>query len=120
LGEHLAQVPLDGARTEEQLRADLRVRQSFASEPCDLSLLWSQFVAGLGDALAHSLAGGQQFTSGTVRERLHADRLEQLVRRSQLCARVDAAILATQPLPVEQMCPSEVGPESRAPQAVDG
>ena len=66
------------------------------------------------------LAGGEQLTSGALRERLHADRLEQLVRRSQLRARVDAAILSAQPLPVEEMRTCEVGPEPRAPQAVDG
>jgi hypothetical protein len=36
LGEYLAQVPLDGARAEEEPRADLWVRQSIASEPRDL------------------------------------------------------------------------------------
>ena len=36
LGEHLAQVPLDGARAEEQPRADLRVRQAVAGQPGDL------------------------------------------------------------------------------------
>ena len=29
-GEHVARVPLDGARADEQLRADLRVRQALA------------------------------------------------------------------------------------------
>jgi hypothetical protein len=39
LGEYLAQVPFDRARAEEQLGADLRVRQAVAGEPGDL-LLW--------------------------------------------------------------------------------
>ncbi len=39
LAEHLVQVPLDGARTEEQLGADLRVGQAVAGEPRDLLLL---------------------------------------------------------------------------------
>jgi hypothetical protein len=39
LGEHLAEMPLDGARTEEELRADLRVRQAISGEPGDLLFL---------------------------------------------------------------------------------
>ena len=79
-----------------------------------------QLVARLGGPPAHPLARGQQLAPGTLGERLHADRHEQLVGRAQLCARVDAAILAAQPLPVEEMRACEVGPEPRAPQAVDG
>lgn len=36
LGEHLAQVPLHGARAEEQPRADLGIRRPVASEPSEL------------------------------------------------------------------------------------
>jgi hypothetical protein len=39
LGEHLAQAPLDLPRRQEQLRADLRVRQAVAGQPGDLLLL---------------------------------------------------------------------------------
>ena len=39
LGEHVAQVPLDGAWAEEQAGADLRVREPVAGELGDLSLL---------------------------------------------------------------------------------
>ena len=47
LGEHLGQVPFDGARGQEQLRADLRVRQAVAGQPGDLLLLRGELVARL-------------------------------------------------------------------------
>jgi hypothetical protein len=43
LGEHRAQVPLDGARTEEQLGADLRVCQPVAGQAGDVPLLRGKF-----------------------------------------------------------------------------
>ena len=39
LREDLPQMPFDGARAQEQPRADLRVREPVAREPCDLPLL---------------------------------------------------------------------------------
>jgi hypothetical protein len=39
LAEHVAQVPLDGAAAEEELRPDLRVGHSIGGEACDLLLL---------------------------------------------------------------------------------
>ena len=53
-------------------------------------------------------------------EALRADRHELLEDRAQLHARVDAATLATQPLPVEEMRASEVGPQPRAGQSFNG
>ena len=120
LGEHLAQVPLHGARTEEESRTDLRVRQSIASEPRDLPLLRSQLIARLGGPRAHPLARGQQLTPGALGERLHPDGHEQLVCSAELLAGILAPTLAAQPLPVEQMRARELGPESRVPEAVDG
>src|SRR5215218_4738807 len=64
LGEHLAQVPLHRAGAEEELRADLRVRQPVAGEVRDLALLGGQVVARGGGALAHLLARGQQLPLG--------------------------------------------------------
>ena len=74
LGEDLAQVVLDGARADEQLRADLGVRAAVAGEPGDLRLLRRERVARLGGALARRLAGGQQLAAGALGERLGADR----------------------------------------------
>src|SRR5580700_6097774 len=59
LGENLAQMPLDGARAEEQLGADLRVRQPVAGEPGDLRLLGGERARRLHAPLADVLSGGQ-------------------------------------------------------------
>src|SRR2546428_4498334 len=59
LGEDLAQVVLDRARTDEQPGADLRVGESVAGEPRDLPLLSRELVARFNRAFADSLARGQ-------------------------------------------------------------
>src|SRR5580698_10668094 len=82
LGEHVAQVPLDRARADEQLRADLRVRQAVAGQPGDLLLLRRELVARVGASLAHLLARGEQLAAGALGERLHPDRGEQAMRRT--------------------------------------
>ena len=117
LGEHLAQVPLHGARAEEQPRADLRVRQPVAGQPRDLPLLRGQLVARLDPALAHLLAGGQQLATGALGERLHPHLGEHPVRRPQLRARVDAPTLAAQPLAVEQVRAGVLAAHARAARA---
>src|SRR5580693_5274399 len=82
LGEHVAQVPLDRARTDEQLRADLRVRQAVAGQPGDLLLLRRELVARVGASLADLLARREQLAAGALGERLHPDRGEQVVGRT--------------------------------------
>ena len=54
------------------------------------------------------------------RERLHADRHEQIVGCAKLFACLDTPILPAQPLAVEEVRACEIGPESRAAEAVDG
>src|SRR5215472_16082623 len=103
LHEHVAQVPLDRARADEQLGADLRVRQAIADELGDLPFLRRELVARVWAALTHLLARCHQLPAGALGERLHPDPGEHVVGRTQLIARVDAAALAAQPLPVEQM-----------------
>src|SRR5689334_2723568 len=56
LREHLVQVPLDRARAEEELRADLLIRLPRRGEPRDLLFLCSELAACLVTALAHLLA----------------------------------------------------------------
>src|SRR4051794_24170378 len=102
-------MPLKGPRAEEGPPTDLRIRQAFAGEPCDLPLLRGQIVATLDGPPPHLLAGGLKLLAGAVGERLHADRGHHLVRRAQLVARVDPAVLPAQPLPVEQMRAGELG-----------
>jgi hypothetical protein len=48
LGEHVAQMPLDRAGAEEQLRPDLGVGQAVPGEPGDLLLLGRDLVAAEG------------------------------------------------------------------------
>src|SRR3954447_11664272 len=76
LGEHLLEVPFDGARAEEELGADLRVRPPVAREPGDVLLLRGELVARVVAALAHLLAGGQQLVAGTFGEPRGAHRQE--------------------------------------------
>ena len=78
-----------------------------------------QIVARLDRPLAHRLAGRQQLTAGALGERLHADRRELVVRGAQLRTRVDPAILAAQPLAVEQVRAGELGPQPGAAQPLD-
>jgi len=65
------------------------------------------------DAFAHSLAGGDQLDARSLGERLHAGRVQQLVGRTELGTRIDSAVLAAQPLAVEQWCAGELRAKSR-------
>jgi hypothetical protein len=74
----------------------------------DLPLLTGEIVARLHAACADLLlTRRQQLCACAVGERLHPDRRELLKRRPQLLACVDAALLAAQPLAVEQVCACE-------------
>src|SRR3954454_15352811 len=103
LREHLLQVPFDRARAEEELRADLRVRPAVASPSRDEVFLGRQLVARLVDALAHLRAGGQQLVAGAMGESIRAHRDQHVVRGAQLYAGIDAALLAAEPLAVEEV-----------------
>src|SRR6059058_2500985 len=70
LGEHLAQMPFDGARADEQLGADLGVRQSLTGEPGDLGLLCREDLTCLDRPWTHRLAGGLEFAAGPLGESL--------------------------------------------------
>src|SRR3954468_1942644 len=119
LGEHVAQMPLDSPRAEEELRPDLRVRQPIGGKQRDLPLLRGQIVASLDGPPTHLLAGGLKLVAGALGERLHADRGQHLVGRAQLFARVDTAVLAAQPLPVEQMSARELWTKRGPCQSLD-
>src|SRR4051812_34573491 len=93
LREHLVQVGLHGARADEQLGADLRIRLSRHGAPGDLRLLRRERVARLEREPAHRLAGGRELACRALGERFRADAAERLVRRSQLLARIDSALL---------------------------
>src|SRR5580704_1795727 len=70
-GEDLAQVILDGARTDEQAGADLGVGQPLAGQPGDLGLLGGQLTEGRGAALANRLPGGTEFAGCARCKGLH-------------------------------------------------
>src|SRR3954447_18123987 len=92
LREDVAQMPLDGSGADEQLCADLRVRQTVAGKACDVGFLWGQVVAGLDAAWPHGCARGSQLLSGALHESLHRHRAEHLVCGAQLVACVDSPV----------------------------
>jgi hypothetical protein len=112
-------VPLDGARGQEQLGADLRVGVTVHDEPGDLRLLRGELAGRLGAPLAYRLAGGQQLAPGSFGERRHADRVQAVVSGPQLDAGVDAAVLAAQPFAVQQVGAGQFGAELGAAEPVD-
>src|SRR5262249_60606810 len=105
LGEDLAQVPFNRTWAQEQLRADLRVREPVPGEAGDLFLLRGQLIAGLGTALAHLLARGDELPAGPLGVRRVAHSVEHDMREAELLAGIDAAVLAAQPLAVDEMRP---------------
>ena len=110
---------LDGARADEQPRADLGIRVPIGGEACDLRLLRSQRVARLARQPAHGLPGGEQLAPGTLGERLGADGDELLVGGAQLLARVHPPVLASQPFAVEQLGTGELDADPGALEPLD-
>src|SRR5262249_2185049 len=94
LREDLLEVPLDGARADEELGTDLRVRAAGDREPRDVLLLRREVVARVVGALADRLAGREQLVTRPLGEAVRAHRDELLVRGAQLLARVRAAARA--------------------------
>jgi hypothetical protein len=66
--EDLAEMPLDGARADEQPACDLGVGQAFAHQPDDLGFLGGELGAGFDVAFAGGLPGGSQLTGGALGE----------------------------------------------------
>src|SRR5260370_10447436 len=114
LGEDLAQMPFDGAGAEEQLGADLRIRQPVTCEPGDLHLLRGELVARPDRALAHGLTRRQQLATAALSERLHAHRGEPFVGGAQFLACVRAALLTPQPLAVQEVSADQRGAHASA------
>jgi hypothetical protein len=114
LGEDLAEVPLDGAGGQEELGADLGVGAALDGEPGDRGLLRGELGRRRRRALADGLAGGGQLALRALGEGGGADRGQQLVRGPQLLAGLRAAVLAAQPLAVEQVGAAELPADKRA------
>ena len=82
------------ARADEQLRADLLVRQAIGRQARDLLFLRRELTARRVAALPRRLARRDQSAARTLGERLHPDRFEDLVRRAQPLAGVLTPSLA--------------------------
>src|SRR4029453_4573312 len=91
LGEHLAQGPFHGACADEEVGADLRVRQAVTGQPGDLLLLWREPVSRVGAAVTNLATRSSQSSPGAVGEGRHADLGELAVRGTQLLARLGAS-----------------------------
>ena len=76
--------------------------------------------AGVLASLSDGLARRPQLMERTFGKRQHPDFAEHVVGEPQLIACVDTALLATQPLAVEQVGAGVVGPESGSAEAFDG
>src|SRR6266516_5220734 len=109
-GEHLAEVPLNGAGADEQFRADLGVGASVSGQPDDVLLLRGELAVGVDLAFADLLAGGEQFAARALGEGLGPDLGEQVIGGVQLVAGVEPPGLAAEPLTVEQMGPGQLEP----------
>src|SRR5262249_5768828 len=96
------------------------VRVTLARELRDLRLLGSELVALLCAVTSHPLARRDQLAPGALGERLHADRDQHVVRRTQLLARIARPALAAQPLAVQQMRAGLSGCETAAAEPLDG
>src|SRR6476659_1593787 len=113
LREHLVQVPLDRARAQEELRADLRICMPIRGEPRDLLLLRGQLSACLVAPFAPLLARREQLAAGALGECDGTEAGEGLIRDAKLLARVYPSVLAPQPLAVDQVGAGELRPERR-------
>ena len=112
------EVPLDRAWTQEQPRANLRIRQTFADEADYLKLLWRERVAGFDASLAYRFASRQQLAPRSLGERTYASVVEGRMCLAKLLAGVQAPTGTTQPLAVDQACAADLGGKSCAAQAL--
>src|SRR5215208_3039407 len=113
-------MPLDGSRADEQLCADLRVRQTVAGEARNVRFLFGQVVACLLAACTHCHSRGSQLLSGALLEPLHRHRAEHLVCGAQLAARIDSAVRSSKPLAVEQVRAGKLAADASVAEMRDG
>src|SRR6266853_1285463 len=119
LREYLVQVPLDRARAEEEMPADVLIGLPARGEPRDLLLLRGELAACLVTPFAHLLARRKQLAAGALGECVGAEADEQLIRGAELHARVHPSVLTPQPFAVDQVRAGELRPERRAAQPSD-
>jgi hypothetical protein len=73
LAERLAEVVVDGAGADEQLRGDLLIRGPLGGEAGDLCFLGGQVVARVDGPFARMFAGRLELDPGALSERFHAE-----------------------------------------------
>ena len=98
---------------------DLAVGQARQGRPGNLVLLRGELVARACGARAGGLADGQQLAAGPLREGLHADRSEHVIRSAQLRPRLGPPVLATQPLAVQQVRAGEFDTKAGSAQPIE-
>lgn len=118
-GEHLAEVPFDGAGADEHLGADLGVREIVAGQPGDLRLLCGELPECLGCPSANCLASGEQFAAGTLGKSFCPDAAERVMGKVKLLAGFQAPVRATQPFAVQELSTGEVDGDPGPGEALD-
>src|SRR3954451_23158338 len=83
------------------------VRGTVGREARDLCLLGGQVLVRLDGPITRMLGGRFELDPGALGERFHAELREQLVRMTQLLARVEPAALPTQPFAVQEVSAGE-------------
>src|SRR5690242_12171784 len=104
-------MPFNGAGADEQFRADLRIGAAVSGQPGDVFFLWSELDSSVDLPFTHLLAGGEQLSPGSFGECVGPHHCKQLVGGVQLVTCVDSAVLASEPLAVEEVGAGEVGLE---------
>ena len=117
--EDLAQVVLHRAGADEQLCADLRVGETILGEPSDVCLLWCEDAARVVGARPCGLTRRRELVTGALGKSVGPDAAEHFVGCSELLARVDAPVLATQPFAVQEPGAGEVDNATGACQPLD-
>src|SRR5690349_1860447 len=120
LAEHLAEVIVDGARADEQLRGDFAVRRSGRGEVRYPRFLRREVDGGLRGAGAGALAGRAQFGGGLLGEPVRAHRGKHVMRGTQLVPRVPPPLGPAEPLAVEQVSAREIDGHPAPPELADG
>src|SRR3954453_11648723 len=118
-GEDLAQMPLDGARADEELLPDLGIRTAISRESRDVDFLGRQFVKRVGSPLAHRFTSRCELMARPLGEGVDPHVDEHLMRGSKMCARVNPAILPPQPFAVQQVCARKFRTDLRSRQPID-
>ena len=90
-----------------------------ADQARNLRLLRRQLTERVDGASARMLAGRFQLDACALGERLHPEVGEEVVRRPQLRARIEAPALTSQPLTVEEVGTSEIDGHPGSTESID-